>query len=364
MKLVLISIISILTVVLFQGCTGGSSVKSSSTVLKQYVYVANYGDNTISCFSVDSETGKLTLIETVSAGTGGSPSKLAVLDDKLFVIKENVSNIQSNVQIFTISKTTGALTPFQNLKAGNANQAEPAQSISISPDKKFVYIGTRAVNGGFDSLVSTYSISSLTGLLNFASSTTIFESARSLIDPTGKYLIWSTFTHDSLISYELNTSTGAVNNTPITAATITTPESIAITSNGEHIYAAFSLGVRLFDISPSGTLSAVNTITILTSIRDIALSPDGKYLAVLDSSNNSLITYIIDASLGAYTQVDSASTGNYPRSITFDLSGKYIYTVNEASTNISVYSISDGYLFPTETVFVGSTPYSVITAAF
>ena len=101
----------------------------------------------------------------------------------------------------------------------------------------------------------------------------------------------------------------------------------------------FGLGVKLFDLSPMGTLSSVNTITLLTSIRDIALSPDGKFLYVSNRCDlNSITIFSIDPSDGKLTLKGYQPTlGKGPRSFIIDPTGAFLLVAHQYTNDVIIF---------------------------
>jgi len=342
--------------------TGGGATVSQT--YRYYLYVVNYGSNSISSFSMNPNTGNLVSIETIGAGTGGNPMYIATnpSKSKIFVTKAGISNAQSNVQIYSIVSTTGALTPFQNFKAGAAGGNDDATSISISPNGAYAYI---SADNASTPIADVYSISSLTGSLSSSSTASLARPGRALMHSSGNFLLWSSSMSGALFSHSVNSSSGIVNNAPITAASLTNAESIALTPDGQRIYVG-TLGnnIQSYTIHPTtGIVSPIETKNVGATTRALAVSPNGQILVAVSSDSSTLYSYRIDQTTGLLTQLDSKAVGTYPRSISFDPDGNFIFVANQNSNNISVLSLDSntGSLTNLSTVSVGNQPYYLVT---
>ena len=92
---------------------------TSPGLFGQLLYIANGGDDTISSYVIDQETGLLTELLPRVVSTG-SPSSVAIHPGGKFIYVTNGGNPNLNVNnpsiaSFSINSTTGALTLFNNL---------------------------------------------------------------------------------------------------------------------------------------------------------------------------------------------------------------------------------------------------------
>jgi YVTN family beta-propeller protein len=72
----------------------------------KFAYVANFGSNDVSMFTIDATSGALTSTGTIAAGQ--SPTSIAVHPSGKFVYVTNSAS--NNISMFSIDATTGALT--------------------------------------------------------------------------------------------------------------------------------------------------------------------------------------------------------------------------------------------------------------
>jgi 6-phosphogluconolactonase (cycloisomerase 2 family) len=139
------------------------------------------------------------------------------------------------------------------------------------------------------------------------------------------------------------------------------PAAIAITPNGKFLYVANSGSndITAFSIGATGLLSLItssgaNTNPIKTSVtvpKGMAISPNGSFLYVANSSTHNVTVFQIGTN-GLLTLVPPAGDttnpistgGTTPNSLMISLDGRFLYSANGGGT-ISAFTIgSDGLL--------------------
>jgi len=93
------------------------------------------------------------------------------------------------------------------------------------------------------------------------------------------------------------------------------------------------------------------------AIYALAVDPSGKWLAGADKQNNKVHIMAINSN-GSLTDSSNRdfATGTTPVSVAFDVTGKFLYVVNQGSNNVSGYAFdpSTGLLMP-----LAGSPYAV-----
>jgi Lactonase, 7-bladed beta-propeller len=119
----------------------------------QFAYVANFGDNNVSGYTINPATGALTPISGSAFAAGTNPGSVAVDPSGKFAYVVNETD--NNVSGYTIDPSTGALTPITgSLFAAGTNPF----SVAVDPNGKFAYVANE-----MDNTVSGYTIDSTTG---------------------------------------------------------------------------------------------------------------------------------------------------------------------------------------------------------
>jgi 6-phosphogluconolactonase len=159
-------------------------------------------------------------------------------------------------------------------------------------------------------------------------------------------------------------STGP-NPNPVTVGA--TPNGITVSPNNQFLYVANSgsSSVTAFTIGAGGVLTAVpstgpnpNPVTVGATPTGITVSPDGQFLYVANSGNNSVTAFTIGGG-GVLTVVPSTvpnpnplSVGTTPVGITVSPSGQFLYVVSSASGDVTALTIGGGGVL----TLVPSTP--------
>lgn len=108
----------------FKTATGAFAVLVDSA--GKYAYVANRANGNISAFSIGT-TGALTAITGSPFSTGGSPSQMVEDKSDTYLAVVNAGG-NPDLQVFTISSSTGALTSFKTASTGTS----PANATTIA----------------------------------------------------------------------------------------------------------------------------------------------------------------------------------------------------------------------------------------
>ncbi|MFN7938799.1 MAG: beta-propeller fold lactonase family protein [Bryobacteraceae bacterium] len=291
---------------------------TSATVLPggKYALVVSGGTPTVApnlaSYSIDSATGKFTLIgrSTLVNGSGPQAVTVSASGQFAFVAHSGVVNGASTIGAYTINPSTGALTA-----APGSPFPAPASltSVIVHPNSKFVYAG--AANAG---QIAAYTIGTNAALTPvegspFAARNNISWMA---MDRDGKFLFVAERQTNTVLVYSVNASTGAL--TPIAGSPFSAGPSnltnLTIHPNGRFLYASNSNGtVVTFAIADSGALTLRPATPALTGINSIVMDPAGKFLWVGSNPNALLGTYSIDAATGALAPIGQPTpTGTGP----------------------------------------------------
>lgn len=105
----------------------------------RFAYAVNYGDNTVSAYSIDAATGALTSIAAVSAGNGPSTVKVDATGRFAYV----TTTTDNRVQTFAIDPITGALTP---IAASPFITGGGPVGLALDLSNRFVYTANSTAN--------------------------------------------------------------------------------------------------------------------------------------------------------------------------------------------------------------------------
>jgi 6-phosphogluconolactonase (cycloisomerase 2 family) len=304
----------------------------------KFAYVANFGSNNVTMYTINAATGMFEFIGTTAAGTG--PTFVAVHPSGMFVYVVNQGS--NNISIYTIDGTTGALTPMGPIAATSATR------LAVDPSGRFAYVANFKLNS-----VSMYTIDATSGALTLAGTVPAGTNPSSVtVDPSGKFAYVVNSGSSDVSMYTINAITGALMSTGTIAAG-TFPGSVAVDPSGKFTYVtncgdllAVSGDVSMYTINPStGTLSPMGTIGAGGCPVELAVDPSGKFAYVVDGGDLNgdgagVSMYGINASTGVLTSIGGIiDAGLSPSSIAIDPSGKFAYVTDSDSSNISIYTI-------------------------
>jgi 6-phosphogluconolactonase (cycloisomerase 2 family) len=398
-------------------CSGGSAA------VGKFAYVANNGDGTISAYTIDSTSGKLTAVSGSPYPDGTAPAAVSLAPNGKFAFSASNNGTKihaftidqttgqltevsgspfstgfttgstypdiavdaqsahlylasagdSKVAGFTISQTTGALTPLTGspYAAGAGAGAIPA----FSPNGKFLYVMDQGATGTGANSVSGYAIGTDGSLTAIAGSPFAAGTNPSWISftPDGNFAYVADSGMDDISAYSVNTTTGALTalSTPM-FQTDEHPEDLTIDAAGKHLYAPVANGstagaVQVFTIAAAGTLTSVGSTPAGVTPVFLDIEPTGKFAYVASAAGAEVYGYSINATTGALTALTgspySTGAGSRPQFITIDPSGKFGYTANEGAGTVSGFAIDSttGVLtaVPSSPVPAGNKPIFV-----
>jgi YVTN family beta-propeller protein len=252
-----------------------------------------------------------------------------------------------SVLTYTINPTTGALTSTTGGITGTGINGTPEffNSVAVDPSGKFAYAAEGgafpAGTFGGSSNVAMYTINATTGALASIGTIAAGTSPDSVaVDPSGKFAYVPNFGSNDVSMYAIDATTGALASIGTIAAG-TSPASVAVDPAGKFAYVPNfnSNDVSMYTIdATTGTLASIGTIAAGTDPFSVAVDPAGKFVYVANWSG-SVSMYTIDATTGVLTPSGTIATQLSPTSIAIHPSGKFAYVTNSGSNSISMYSI-------------------------
>jgi len=293
---------------------------------KTFLYSANEVSNfeggssgSVSAYAVDAASGRLRLLNTVSA-EGAGPAYVSVHRSGRFAFVANYGG--GSVAVLPI-RTDGELGAAVDVKkhegtvgAGRATNAPPG-SFAISGH-----------NAPHAHMIAT--------------------------DPAGAYVLAADLGLDVIFVWRFDEQTGRLTplDPPVALPTGDGPRHFVFHPNGRWFYSLQEEGstVVVFDYAPaSGRLDARQTVSTLPAgfagtnfTSEIAISPDARFLYVANRLHDSLACFAIEAD-GRLTPKGHTSThGDYPRSFTIDPAGAFLYSCNQRSDAITTFRLDPG----------------------
>ena len=269
-------------------------------------YSGNANSGSVSAFTIDHTTGKLTLLNIVPS-RGADPCHLTTDRTGRWLFVANYSG--GSIAVFPI-QDNGALSEASQIvqHSGFTNvdpvrqEAPHAHSVDISPDNKFLYVSDL----GNDQIV-VYNFDAASGKLT--------QRATTQLKP-GSGPRHMAFSRDLRYLYSLSEL----------SATITTFRHDAATAALEELQTITTLPKDF-----TGDKGAA----------EIAIDPTGRVLYASNRGHDSIAIFTIDAEQGRLTPAGNVSTqGRTPRAFAIDPTGTHLIAANQNSQNLVVLQIN------------------------
>lgn len=346
MKLIITTFLFVMT--LFTAC------RPSSESYDSYLLVGTYTDGTskgISVFKLNSENGNT---EFVSENEIFNPSYLALSSDEsnVYAVSEG-DETNSMLTSFNFDKSTGKLELINTVSAD-------AAPCFVSVDKSNEVVLTANYTGGS---IGEYVVSEDGSLkpnktlpFHRASLDSVRQNQSHLhqvyFSPNQDILFANDLGGDAIYSYklvkndagklEVDTSSLVINEVP-SGVGIRHAE---FHPNGKYLYALTELSGEVLAFQFDGTQSLKLFQTILSDeakaqgSADIHVSPDGKYLYASNRlKDDGIAIYSIDSVTGNLTKIGYQYTGVHPRNFMITDNGKLLLVANRDSDAIEVFEI-------------------------
>jgi 6-phosphogluconolactonase (cycloisomerase 2 family) len=300
----------------------------------RHLYAAGRADDALAVFSRDSRTGSLTFIEVQSEGTGGVEGLTDVFSVTVAPDGRHLytaARTDDALVVFGRDSTTGSLTFVEVHKngVGGVDGLGDAVSVAMSPDGRHLYVAGRA-----DSAVAVFSRDSTTGALGF-----VEVHIDGVVGVDGL---------DDVVS-------------------------VAMSSDGRHLYAAGQLDDAVAVFSRDSTTGALTFVDVqkygvegvdgLNGATSVTLSLDGRYLYATGGSDkvrspaesqlgsaslerpDAVAVFSRDSTSGAlaFVEVQKDGVGGVDglflvRSVTVSPDGKNLYAAGGGDDAVAVFS--------------------------
>jgi 6-phosphogluconolactonase len=307
----------------------------------KYLYAVNELDNfggqksgAVSAFSIDTKTGKLTLLNQAPT-QGGGPCHVSLDKTGKYVLVANYGG--GSVAAFPIREDGGlaaasAFVQHSGSGADKGHQERPhAHWIATSPDNRYAL----AADLGLDEVL-IYRFDSAKGTLTpnnppFAKLNPGSGPRHLAFHPNGKFAYLLTEMEDSVTAFAYKASNGSLSPLQTVSALSMLRKDykgpkeaaeIAVHPNGKFLYASNRAGIdtiSLFSIDPvKGTLNLKNEYpTMGKTPRNFAIDPTGKFLLAANQESNNIVVFRIDPITGALSPTGDVVEVPAPVCVTF-----------------------------------------------
>jgi len=284
------------------------------------VYVTARSDDAVAVFN----SFGINFVEFKKDGVGGVDGLAVASSVTVSPDGQNVyvtSEGDDAIAVFGRSAPPGSLT-FVEEKTGI--YLAGARSIVVSPDGKHVY--TAAANG---MAVAVFSRNAMAGgTLTFVESHFLEDASAVAVSPDGAHVYAGG--GEMLVSFSRNAMTGAL--TPIDTDAIGNSAALAVSADGKNVYLA-DRGLDVIQVfARDGTTGVLTFLEIqrdnsfvhgLKTPRSLAVSPDGRYLYAVGSTEDAITVFRRNTTTGRLTFLEE-----HPEEATPVLNNPYGVAVN------------------------------------
>ncbi|HOO70692.1 MAG TPA: beta-propeller fold lactonase family protein [Spirochaetota bacterium] len=334
MKKTIILFIMIFAPVFLSMCADSTDGSSAITA----AFVLNRGSSTVSVYTIDTGSGKLTEVDGSPVTVGTNPYRICIHPGKKFAYVTNYGSdsisafsLSSDMKLTEITGSPFALT-------GNPDH------VATDPEGKYLYVSR--ISWG----ITAYAIDQATGALEETPESP-FESGWGIaIDSSGSYL-YTTQSGFSVLGFSIDADSGALTNILDDPAPSVNVTMTRISPDDKYLYVLDNmLGTNVYSIDPAtGLLTVISGSPFSADALayDITVHPSGSfvYLAINDTTTtpetNQVRGYAVSTETGALTEISGSpyEPGSQPYGVAVDPSGSFLYTANYGSNDISGFSI-------------------------
>ena len=304
-------------------------------------------------------TGKLTSIGLV--GETANPSFLAVHPNHKFLYAVNeVGNFggqkAGSVSSFAMDTSTGQLKLLNTV----STKGDGPCHLAVDPSGKWLYVAN--YGGGSAAEYSIKADGSLTEATNFVQHSGSSANKQrqagphahsTVFSPDGKTVYVNDLGLDQVLSYKVG---GMTPGEPVKIAPGSGPRHLAFTPNGKFAYALTEMTGSVVAFKYAGgkfeelqTIAAADAAPNMSGA-EIAVHPNGKFVYASIRGLNHIAVFAVDSAKGTLTQVErTPSGGKTPRNFAIDPTGAYLLSAHQDSDNITIFKIDQttGRLTPT-----------------
>jgi 6-phosphogluconolactonase len=318
--------------------------------------------------------GKVTAIGLV--GETASPSFLAVHPNHKFLYAVNeVSNFEGkragSVSAFAMDTSTGKLKLLNTV----SSRGDGPCHLALDPSGKWLFVAN--YNGGSVAEFPVHDDGTLGEASAFVqhvgSSVNRQRQAgphahSTVLSPDGKSVYVADLGLDQILSYKV---AGLVPNDPpyTKIAQGAGPRHLAFTPNGRYAYVMTEMTASVVAFRYEGgkfeELQTLPTAEMAANVSgaEIAVHPNGKFVYSSTRGANTIAVFAIDADKGTLTPVErTPSGGKTPRNFAIDPTGAYLFAANQDSDNVVMFRIDakTGKLTPAGNTLDAFAPVCVI----
>jgi 6-phosphogluconolactonase len=364
---------------LTMGCAGffvypgstGTGTGSGGSTTADYVYVANQTANTLSGYVIGTST--LTAVSGSPFSLGFTPTAVVVNPADTIAFVAGSSGTSGFINAYSIG-SGGVLSLLASNNVGAAYEA----AMAVSPDGQWLLgVDASGTSAGI-ATIDEYAINASTGQLILGNGATYslvtnqgaIEPRAIKFAPNGQVVFVALGTAGDLI-YSFNSTTGSgaltfSQSIPLSGASLTSDNSLAVSPNGSYLYIARSNGtagtVAAYTISGAvvGAISG-SPFTAGDQPYSVVVNTTSTDVYVANQLDSTISEYSVGSS-GALTALSGSpfANGAQPTTLAIDQSGTYLLALSNAGSSLNMYTFtSSGTLAAATSATTGTGPIAM-----
>jgi len=326
------------------GTTNVTSVTVNCVSVGKFAYTASNSGSEIYAFTISASTGQLTPVSGSPYTEGASPAAVSLSPNGMFAF--SATNDGKDIYAFTINQSSGALTAVSvtPYTTGFAT-GSPYPDIAVSPNSQYLYLASSG-----DGEVAGFSIDqtsgALTALPNSPYTAGLGAAGIPAFSPNGNFLYVVNSTANTVSGFAIG-SNGALTSVGANVATGGSPTWIVFTPSGDYAYVSNSAGsISEYSVNTTtGVLTPLSPATVTTAETpaDLTIDSSGTHLYVpmgTGSSPGGVQVYTInaDGTLAATGILNQVGIG--PRYVDIDPTGRFAYVSSAGTGGTGVYGFT------------------------
>lgn len=329
----------------------------------RYVYAVNGGDSTIAAFTLDSSTGLLSTLSSVSASNASSTApSLAVMapsGNALYVLNpKSCCAGSAEVTAFTVDNASGTLSFASSVVVGNT-----ATGIAVDGTGSYLYVAR------YDgAVISSFSIDTSTGVFSAVGDASLAIDAAPMglaADPSGKFVYSANSGSNNVTAWRIGS--GGVLTSVGTSPAGASPKAVVVDPSGRFAYSANNGDNTLtaFRINTTtGALTKVANTPLASAPSSLAVAPNGRWLLAASVSGKSVTVLGINSTTSALTTINTVTLAGTPSAIAVDANSRYAFVTSTSDNALSTLELNStsGQLSFTGSVSAGNAPVAALVA--
>jgi 6-phosphogluconolactonase len=345
-----------------------------------FVYVGTYtdhGSKGIYVYRFDSSTGKLTSLSLAAETT--EPSFLAIGSSRRFLYAVNETDIFNGqptgaVSTFAIQSETGKLSLLNQVSSRGAAPAH------ITLDRTGQYALVSNYTAGCVAVFPVLKdgrLGEATSFVQHKGSSVNPQRQKGphahaiALSPDNRFAVAADLGLDHLLVYSFDSTKGTLGANPqvVKAAPGAGPRHLAFSFDGRFLYVINELQSTVATYAYNAATGALHELQTMSTLpktfsdnntaAEIEIHPSGKFLFASNRGDDSIAAFAIDSATGKLTHVENDPIGGKtPRNFAIDPTGSWLLAANQDSDSVVVFRIDQktGHLTPTGVVFQVPSP--------